>query len=234
MASRKPRAVEVKPISINPNSKHRPEDDPDREVFEYLDSLDSAEPVQQTLEEARAEEAASRAHDATNGHQDPDDGSQDPVTVRIKLKWTPEMKRAATTAINDYLESAGAMPSILDLYEILKEDDAFAHTIGRTNHKGAPLFSPLSLQSGINAIRKQTAKDIANDIKLHGTTNLIPLASLARVQVERTKRVTDTRAISEYIASLPALKAKREAELAAAQGGNTTPDDNDGDPEAQS
>lgn len=207
MASKKP-----KPISINPRAAHKPED-----ADSYDPPEDGQEPI---LAEARAEEAA---HATANGHQEPgnkpESGSEG-VVVHIKLKWTPEMKRAATTAINDYLDSAGAMPSILDLYEILKEDDAFAHTAGKVNHKGQPIFSPLSLQSGVNAIRKQVAKDIANDLKLHGTTNLIPLASLARVQVERTKRVTDTRAISEYIASLPALKAKREAELAASQEAN--------------
>jgi hypothetical protein len=207
-----------KPISINPGASHKPEDEPNTELADF-----SGEPVQQTLEEARAEEAASKA---ASGHQEPEDGSGDGESsggtgtpARIKLKWTKPMQEAVLTAINDYLQSAGAMPSVLDLYEILKKDDAFAHTVGQLNHKGAPLFSPTSLQAGVNAIRKSVAKDIAAEIKLNGTTDLAPLPKLAKVQTTRTPRVSDARALGLMIANLPALKALREAEMAAG-GGN--------------
>lgn len=204
MASRKPKPVEVKPshspkpISINSNAAHKPEDyDPDMEL------TDSGESIEQTLEEARAEDAAS----ATAS----DSIEVEPATPpRIKLKWTDNMKRVAVGAINDYLQSAGAMPSILDLYEVLKDDEAFIHTAGKVNHKNVPLFSPQSLQVGINSLRKQTAKDIADDLASNGRTDLIPLPSLARVQVDRKKWVTDTRALSQFIANLPALRAMRD------------------------
>ena len=223
MASRKPKPVEVKPgkresdndlfspkpISLNPNADHKPEDELD------MDLADSGAPVELTLEEARAEDEHKSGGDS--GGKDSDDSGPS-TPARIKLKWTDAMKHATVTAINDYLQSAGAMPSILDLFEILLSDKAFAHLEGHLNHKGVLLFSPQSLQAGVNAIRKQTAKDIAADVKANGSTSLIPLPSLARVQVERTKRVTDTRALSQYIANLPALRAKREEELAADQG----------------
>lgn len=209
MASRKP-----KPISINPRAAHKPEDADDSQHYsepEY--GAEPQLPLEQTLEEALAEDSA-------NGHQEPEDddneeestGTGTDAPTRIKLKWTQPMKDAVIHAIYDYQESAGAMPSILDLYEILKDDVEFDHLDGKLNHKNAPIFSPASLQAGVNAIRKTTAKDIAVEIKLHGSTELAPLPSLARVQTTRTQRVTDTRALGLLIAQREAsLKAAKEA-----------------------
>lgn len=209
MASRKPKPIEVRPISINPDAGHKPEDE-DRDELENEQEEEGADqlPLEQTLEEARAEDAA-------NGHQETNKGTEGSgvaTSSRIKLKWTDAMKAATIAAIYDYRESAGAMPSILDLFEILQGDVEFEPLAGKLNHKGAPLFSPQSLQAGVNAIRKRVANDIAAEIKLNGHTDLSPLPSLARVQTTRVQRVTDSRALGLLIAQREAsLKAVKDA-----------------------
>lgn len=211
MASRKPKPVEIKPISINPSAAHKPENE-DRDDLE--NEQEDQFPLEQTLEGARAEDAANAA---ANSHQEYVDGRGvgNPAPTRIKLKWTDAMRGVVLTAIDDYFGSAGAMPSILDLFEIVKDDYAFARLGGVLNHRDVPLFSPQSLQAGVNAIRKKVAEKIVDEIKLNGSTDLVPLPSLARVQTVRTKQVTDARALGLLIANLPALRAKREADAQA-------------------
>lgn len=207
MATRKPKPIEVHPISVNPNATHKPEDvEPGADGYARAwDFASEEQPFEQTLEEARAEE---ETDDDTAGNDDTDTAAST-TPKRIKLKWTDEMKHAVLTGINDYLQSAGALPSILDLFEVVQSDPAFAHLDGRLNHKGEPVFTPASLQVGVNAIRKTVASAIAN-----GAQDVAPLPRLAKVQTTRTPRVSNAVALGKMIASLPALRALREAEMA--------------------
>jgi len=207
MANKKP-----KPISINPHADHKPEDaEPNMELADF-----SGEPIEQTLEEARAEEAAT-GFDAENPPENPLSISHSDAVAavnnaptRVRLNTKP-IRAAIATAALDYLSTAGVMPSILDLFEIVREDPALAHLTNLTDDDGNPLFNHRKLASQVNRIRKdQQAAIAAKKSQGEPTDDMVVLPPLARTQRTVTPRVSDAEALARLVAERLARLPKAE------------------------